>query len=250
MATRRRSGLDDVQLSTLREQMLAGKTPRVAVSGPQFPEGTHGQIVRIGDRATDGNDFITVRVKVDRVTDELQFAPAELTSTVPGAKPAPRPSAAGRRSRATTAPKLPAAPSATSQPDTARVETAKPAAVASSRPSKPAAASAASRPSAAAAPRRRPTAGKPAKPVTITIASSGSDWAVSVQRGTRILVKHQAITPGAVSAVGQMLGNHELIEAISEINDAARFEAEERAAKLRAELDAVEAMLATHKAPR
>lgn len=241
MATRKRSGLDDVQLSTLRTLLSTGKTPRVGVTGPQFPDGTHGTIVRIGDPAADGTDFITVRVKVDRVVDELQFAPSELTSSVAGAKPAPTAPRTGRSRR--------------TGPSTAAAKVARPVAKASPSARTPAAAASAAKstptasakPSAATAAKRR--TGQ-AKPVTITITSSGSDWSVAVQRGSRTVLRPQPITPGSVSAIGKLVNNAELTEAIADINDAARADAEERAARLRAELNAVEAVLATHKTPR
>lgn len=237
MATRRRNGLDEVQLATLRSQVADGKTPRVAVSGTHFPPGTMGQIVRIGDPGSDGNDFITVRVKVDRVVDELQFAPAELTSTVPGQKvePKPRPSAA--------------APAAGASKAAARRQSPPPAkAAVKVRPSAAARPTAPANDSARATPAKRRSA--PAKPVTITITSSGADWNLNVQRGSRAVIRSLAITPGVVSAFAKLVANAELTEAVSEINDAARYEAEERAARLRAELSAVEAVLATHKTPR
>ena len=95
-ATRGRPGLDEEQLSQLRSDLGAGRRPRVRVSGPQFSAGTTGAVRRVGDPGVDGEDFVTVRVKVGGVLDELRFSPSELSM------------AGGRRATASTAP-LPAA---------------------------------------------------------------------------------------------------------------------------------------------
>lgn len=81
MPPRRRkpSGLTDEDVARLRGQLGEGRKPRVALSGPQFETGSAGTVVRIGDPAVDGADFLTVRVKVNGVTDELAFAPTELS---------------------------------------------------------------------------------------------------------------------------------------------------------------------------
>jgi hypothetical protein len=47
-----------------------------------------------------------------------------------------------------------------------------------------------------------------------------------------------------------LLDQPSITEAVAEVNDTARAEAEDRAAKLRAELTELEAVLATHRAPR
>ena len=77
---RKASGLTEEDVARLRSQLADGRRPRVALSGPQFEAGASGSVVRIGDPATDGADFLTVRVKVNGVTDELAFAPAELST--------------------------------------------------------------------------------------------------------------------------------------------------------------------------
>ncbi|MDQ1738470.1 MAG: hypothetical protein QOE53_122, partial [Pseudonocardiales bacterium] len=73
------SGLTEEDVARLRGQLDAGRRPRVALSGPQFETDASGSVVRIGDPAADGADFLTVRVKVNGVTDELAFAPSELS---------------------------------------------------------------------------------------------------------------------------------------------------------------------------
>src|SRR5438132_8791357 len=84
MAIRKSTGLDAGQLEALGTQLVEGRKPPVTVSGSQFPAGTSGSIVRIGDESTDGPDFIRVKVKVKGAMDELPFAPSELVSSVRG----------------------------------------------------------------------------------------------------------------------------------------------------------------------
>lgn len=79
MAAGRGTGLADEQVVQLRGSVAAGGRPRVRVSGAQFPVGTTGMVIRVGEPAADGADFVTVRVKVSGVVDELPFAPAELS---------------------------------------------------------------------------------------------------------------------------------------------------------------------------
>src|ERR1700712_82124 len=82
------SGLPEEDVARLRSQLDEGRRPRVALSGPQFEAGASGSVVRIGDPAVDGADFLTVRVKVNGVTDELAFAPAELSIGRASSRPA------------------------------------------------------------------------------------------------------------------------------------------------------------------
>jgi hypothetical protein len=80
MAARRARivGLTDQDVQQLREQLAGGKRPRVQLSGSQFAAAPSATVIRIGDPTVDGSDYLTVRVKVNGVLDELAFAPAEL----------------------------------------------------------------------------------------------------------------------------------------------------------------------------
>jgi hypothetical protein len=176
--------------------------------------------VAIGDPVTDGSDFIRVKVKVSGAMDELAFAPAELTSSVRGAAAVEEPA--------------PAAPAA---------KVAGPRKVATPPAATPPAAKAAG----AKAVRRK--AG-PLPQVTVTISSVGADWMVSAGRGARSIAKAVPLPPGVVTAITKLLDQPSITEAVAEVNDTARAEAEDRAAKLRAELTELEAVLATHRAPR
>jgi hypothetical protein len=215
MAGRRTTGLDAGQLEVLRAQLTEGRRPRVKLSGPQFAPGSGGTVTHIGDLATDGSDFIRVKVKVNGAMDELAFAPTELTSSVRGAATA----AAAEPPQQKPAREKPA-------PRSAKDKAAPPARTTGRRRSGP-----------------PPT-------VTITISSSGAAWSVSGARGGRAVVKPTSLAPGVVTAIAKLLTQPGISEAVAEVNDTARAEAEDRAAKLRAELNDLEAVLATHRAPR
>ena len=58
------------------------------------------------------------------------------------------------------------------------------------------------------------------------------------------------MAPGVVTAIADLLGQPGLSEAVAEINEAARLQAEQRAEQLRAELSDLEAVLAAHRTPR
>jgi hypothetical protein len=219
MAGRRNTRLDAGQLEVLRAQLAEGRRPRVKLSGPQFAAGSGGTVTHIGDPATDGSDFIRVKVKVNGAMDELAFAPTELTSSVRGvavaaaAEPAQQKPAGEKPAREKPAPR---------------------AAKATAAPARPAG-------------RRR---SGPPPTVTITISSSGAAWSVTGSRGGRAVIKPTSLAPGVVTAIAKLLTQPGISEAVAEVNDTARAEAEERAAKLRAELNELEAVLATHRAPR
>ena len=213
MPPRKSHGLSPAQLDELRAQLAEGRRPRVTVTGPQFPAGSTGTVIGIGDLASDGPDFVRVRVKVGASMDELPFAPAELQSSV--------------RVRAGLA-----------QPNVDSTAAA-PAVKPTTKP--------ASTPASKGAPPRGRTS-KPAK-VTITITSEGADWRVSASAGARTVVKKAALRPGAVTAIAKLVGETTLTQAVSAVNDNARSQAQARASVLRAELDAVEALLEAHKPP-
>ena len=89
MAAQQDADLTDEQVVQLRDELAAGRRPRVRVSGPQIPTGTIGTVLQVGDPNTDGGDFITVRVKIAGVTDELVFSPRELSMVGRGRAAAP-----------------------------------------------------------------------------------------------------------------------------------------------------------------
>ncbi|HET6210596.1 MAG TPA: hypothetical protein VFD94_09460 [Jatrophihabitans sp.] len=263
MAARRARnvGLTDEDVQRLRDQLAAGRRPRVQLSGPQFAAAPSATVVRIGDPALDGSDYLTVRVKVNGVLDELAFAPAELqlggrrsAAGPPAAGPAATvsrrtgtPRAAGQRTgtgkpRTSPAPTSPPPTGQPSVPVAAPVPVATPtavtAAVAGPEPTT------ASR--SAAGRRRTPVT---AAAVTFTVASAGDRWTVTASRGAKGIVKNAPVPPGVVTALAELLAQPALLDAVAEINQTALSQARARAEELRAELDRLEAVLATHRTP-
>ncbi len=249
---RRATGLTDEDVARLRTQLSAGGRPRVRLSGPQFEAGSTGAVVRIGDPAVDGSDYLTVRVKVNGVTDELAFAPAELSLPAAGRTGGPAKAAAAPRKTAAAGAKPIAAPAkpvaAQAKPVAAQANPvdarARPAA-----PSKPAAAAGPPVGEPSAAGRRRKAPAPPPK-VSVTLSSSGASWSVSASRGAKGIVKNVAVPPGVVTAIAELIEQAVLTEAVAEINETALAEAQVRAEQLRAELSRLEAVLATHRSPR
>jgi hypothetical protein len=237
MAPRGSTGLTGEQVATLRDDLAAGRAPRVQIEGSQFAPGTAGIVKRVGDPAVDGEDFITVRVKINGVPDELRFGPKELSRG--RGRPAKSPA------KAAPAKAIPAkaAPAKGTAAKTAPAKTPPPKApvAKSSQPTKPAPAKATAR-----KPSRRAV---PSAPVTITIRSADASWSVSAQRGARSVLKNAAVNPGAVAAVAALLDQPDLDAAVAAVNDTARLEAESRADQLRAELAQIQAVLDSHRRP-
>jgi hypothetical protein len=274
MAARRTrtAGLTGEDVQRLRDQLAAGRRPRVQVSGPQFDGATAATVTRVGDPAIDGTDYLTVRVKVNGVLDELAFAPAELSlrraqsrtgrSAGTGRSPASKsPASKAPASKASTSARaatvIAPAPAAAPAPAPVAAPAAAPSPAPASSQQLPAtedgsAASPAEKPArerhsaTSAARRRKPTA---APKVGFTVVSSGASWALSATRGAKGIVKNITVQPGVVTALAELLGQPALLDAVAEINQTALSEAQARAEQLRAELDQLEAVLATHRAP-
>lgn len=254
MAPRRKAGLDAETITALQTRLGEGKRPRVTLIDPSFPAGTAGSVVRIGDPTVDGADYITVRVSVNGAADELPFAPGELE--LPGRKASP-----AKATRARPAPKAaPAkappvrAASTSAQPTSAQPTSIPP----TSTPPPPPAVPPASNPATPEAPGPTPAKSSsvrsrkkpPAPPkVAISLVSTGASWAVSATRGAKSITKPTAVPPGVITAVAALLDQPAVTEAVAEVNETALAEAQQRAAELRAELAALDAVLAAHRAP-
>jgi hypothetical protein len=248
MAARRARnvGLTDQDVQQLRGQLTGGKRPRVQLSGSQFAAAPSGTVIRIGDPAVDGSDYLTVRVKVNGVLDELAFAPAELqlgrrraaaqaAEPVAATRPARRRATPGTRATTPTASAAPVVPVAT--PMAATTPVSEPAAI--EQPANPGLAGRNAR-------RRKPTS---TPTVSFTVASTGDSWTVSANRGAKGIVKHVPVQPGVVTALAELLAQPALLDAVAEINQTALSQAQARADELRAELHRLEAVLATHRSP-
>ncbi|MGI8416280.1 MAG: hypothetical protein ACR2P2_08785 [Nakamurella sp.] len=239
---RNQKGLTDEQVSTLREALAANRRPRVALQGNQFGDDARGQVVAVGDAAVDGDEFISVRVKLAGVSDTLRFSPDELT--LPGR--------ASKSTRATrpVAPGSRKAPVPAASPTPAVKPAATPGASAQPLPQQSSAqpTSAASAPRSAS--RRASGKRKAAAAVTVTVSSAGHSWTLSASRGGRSLLKATPVSAGVVTAVTTLFADPALSEAVADINQVALAEAEERADTLRKELAAVESILQSHRRPR
>jgi hypothetical protein len=251
MSARRKTGLTPESVAALATQLAEGKRVRVKFSDPQFGEATTGAVVRIGDPAVDGADYITVRVTVNGHADELPFAPNELE--LPGgrvagsAKPsrrrqASRPSPDASEPQTGRAPvKVPAHELPPKAPDKAPDKALEKALPAKALPAKSLAAA------GGRTPRRK--ASIPPK-ITLTITSSGASWSVSALRGAKSVTKSAAVSPGVVTAIADLLDQSGISAAVAEVNETALAEAEQRAAQLRVELAELDAVLAAHRSPR
>jgi hypothetical protein len=225
VAARRRIGLDSDEVSEIRRRLDDGGKPRVTVVAPQFGDVTAATVIRIGDPARDGADFIRVRLKVNGITDELGFAPEELQ--LPGRRATAASPAKRRAAKPTPTPK----PTPTHEPTPPRPTPPRPVAFRA-------------RQARAVAP---PT-------VTITIKSSGSAadlaWTATVTRGARAVLRGAVIPPGAVGRIAELVGSDPAVAAVEEVNSIALAVAQQRAERLRAELADLDAVLATHHQPR
>jgi hypothetical protein len=211
--------LTDDDVSSLRTQVAAGQTPRVVVraASASVPSGTRGNVVRLGDPKD--SEYIVVRLG----RDQVPFAPSELG--IPGRKPVP---AAARANVATPTPKAAARKTAAS-----KTPAQEPPAL---KATKDAPTKAASRPAT-----RKPM--KRVPPLVVTMRFRDGGWTVEAQRGARRLAKATPLRPGAVSAFAEHVDDDSVRSALIETVDSCRAVVEERAAALRAELDAAETAL-------
>jgi hypothetical protein len=80
-------------------------------------------------------------------------------------------------------------------------------------------------------------------PLVVTMRFRDGGWTVEAQRGARRLSKPVALRPGAVSAFAEHVDEPDVREALEETVESCRAVVEERAAALRAELNAAESAL-------
>jgi hypothetical protein len=245
---------DDV--TGLRAQVTAGDKPRVIVraASAAVPAGTRGNVIRMGNPSE--GEFIVVRLG----RDEVPFAPAELALSARGkaaaaaAKTTPGKATAkttsSRSGPAAKAPAKTAAKSGARAPAKSAPAKAQPAKTQPSRtgPAKPAG----RRPAAAASTRRasKGSSRRGQQPLTVTLRFSDGKWTVEGHRGSRRLARASALRPGAVRTFAEVVDEPAIREAISEIVESGRAVVEERAEKLRAELEAAEASLSEYEARR
>jgi hypothetical protein len=216
--------LTDGDVADLRARLTGGDKPRVVVrtASAAVPAGTRGNVVRIGN-PSDG-EFIVVRLG----RDEVPFAPSELAVGGRGGRPAkvaPPPPAPARPVKKVAAKKTVSAPAPAKKAAPAK------------RPVAPA--------KRAAATKR-----KTLPPLVVTLRFTDGDWTVEAARGTRRVSKAVAVRPGAVKAFADLVDDSAVREALTETIESCRSVVEERAAALRAELQAAEAALKDYDARR
>ena len=231
--------LTDADVSALRARVQAGEKPRVVVraASAAVPSGTRGNIVRIGHPSE--GEYVVVRLG----RDEVPFAPSELGMS-------------GRSAAAKAAP-------AQARKSVERAATKKASPAKTSTPAKTPAPAKASAPTKAAAPApRKATAKKttrpskrgPAKrslpPLVVTLRFNDGGWTVEAARGARRIAKSSPVRPGAVKAFADLVDDAAVSDALTETIESCRSVVEERAASLRAELEAAEAALKEYEARR
>jgi hypothetical protein len=236
---------DDV--SWLRSQVGGGDKPPVIVraASAAVPAGTRGHVIRMGNPSE--GEFIVVRLG----RDEVPFAPAELALS-PRARSASR-SAPAKAAAVKAAPAKTAAAKSTAAKRTTAKVAKRPAktAPAKSSPAKAALAKTAPAKSATSPNARRTTSSRgAAQPLTVTVKYTDGRWTVEAQRGSRRLAKPSVLRPGAVKTFADLVDDEAIQAAITGIVESGRAVIEQRAEKLRAELQAAEDTLRDYEARR
>jgi len=235
--------LTDADIDSLRARVQAGEKPRVVVraASAAVPAGTRGNILRIGKRSE--GEYVVVRLG----KDEVPFAPAELamstrqaTNGQASSRPVKAAPPAAAKKAAPAAKK--AAPARTTTPGAKKAAPPRPAPAAkkATPPAQPAKKTA----------KRSAGAKRTLPPLVVTLRFNDGEWSVEAARGTRRLAKPSGVRPGAVKAFADLLDEEIVRDALIETIESCRSVVEERAAALRAELEAAEAALKEYEARR
>jgi hypothetical protein len=231
--------LTDADIDSLRARVQSGEKPRVVVraASAAVPAGTRGNILRIGKRSE--GEYVVVRLG----KDEVPFAPAELAMSS-------RQATNGRAAKTTPAPAAKKTASAAKKAAPARsAPAAKKAAPRPAPAAKKTAPAPAARPARKTA-KRTASAKRTPPPLVVTLRFNDGEWSVEAARGARRLAKPSAVRPGAVKAFADLLDEEIVRDALTETIESCRSVVEERAASLRAELQAAEAALKEYEARR
>ena len=245
--------LTDADIDSLRARVQAGEKPRVVVraASAAVPAGTRGNILRIGKRSE--GEYVVVRLG----KDEVPFAPGELamssrqgTNNQALGKPTKVTSPPAAAKKTTPAAKKTAPTRSAPPAKTAAAVRPAPAAKKAPAPARPA--PAASRPARAAkkTARRSASAKRALPPLVVTLRFNDGEWSVEAARGSRRLAKPSGVRPGAVKAFADLLDEDVVRDALTETIESCRSVVEERAAELRAELQAAESALKEYEARR
>lgn len=245
--------LTDADVGKLREQVEAGKEPRVQllVDTAAAPAGTRGPVVELRDPANEP-EFIVLRVS----GDEVPFHPSELSLPTRAPKGSARRSDAAvpsvARLSAVPSPDGPPAPppvTADSGPAEAGGSAAETPSPEQAAPEPEKAPERATAPDASPAPapstRSKGSRGGSGRPpsFTITLRFTGSEWTAETTRGGR-RTKPQPVPLAAVRAFAERADDVELRRSVLAAVEQCRKQAQTRAETLRAELERVETALA------
>jgi hypothetical protein len=226
-------GLSPEELQQVRDQLAAGRKPRVQFtdSAGQIA-GQIGQVVQLTDPA-ESDEWVVVKFG----RDELPFSPGDLRIAPKGA--------AARKATPASAPPEPEPDPVLSGPEFL---------IDKPLPARPAAAAPAQR-NGSAAPKEgndvtaarkaaRPAKSKPVPALTVTLAYGDGEWTVAAQQGAKALARPYVIRPAEALRMVQLVDVPGVQEAVQQILAAERAEAEQQAQRLRAELAEIEARLA------
>ena len=218
-------GLSTDELQVIRDGVAAGRKPRVQfteTAGGQIA-GQVGQVVGLTDPA-ESDDWVVVRFG----KDELPFSPADLRVAPRGAVPRKVPAQAS----GPAAPARPEPEFVIDKPPPVPATAAQPAVAA---------------PTPAPAPKKasgRPARAKPAATLTVTLAYGDGEWTVAATQGAKALAKPYVIRPAEALRMVSLIDMPGVQEAVEQIVNAERADAEQQAQRLRAELAEIEARLA------
>ncbi len=230
------SGLSGADVEVLRAALDAGRKPKVEFT-PEAGQiaGKFGQVIDLLDPSAD--EWIVVRFG----RDELPFSPADLAIPPKGqakraakkAEPAPEPPS-------DPAPSYPtyeqlAAPTRPARKAASRQEAPMPAANDQPVPTQ----GGGSAPKARRAPKP-----KPLPSLTVTVAYTEGEWTVAAQQGSKALARPYMIKAAEALQLVGMLDVPGVAEAVAQIIEAERAQAQAQAERLRNELAEVEARLA------
>ncbi|MFC7533143.1 hypothetical protein [Actinoplanes sp. GCM10030250] len=228
-------GLSTEELEQIREQVAAGRKPRVQFtdSAGQI-SGQIGQVVTLTDPA-ESDEWLVVKFG----RDELPFSPADL-------RVAPK----GAAARKVVPPPAPVEPEPVLSGPEFLIDKPlppKPAAAPVQRKSEDDSKTAPSREgNDVTAPRKaaRPAKTKPGPTLTVTLAYGDGEWTVAANQGAKALARPYVIRPAEALRMVQLVDVPGVQEAVEQILTAERSEAEQQAQRLRAELAEIEARLA------
>ncbi|WP_305783328.1 hypothetical protein [Symbioplanes lichenis] len=245
-------GLGVDELAAIKEQLAAGRKPRVMFTEAAGQiAGQIGQVVGLTDPA-ESDEWVVVRFG----KDELPFAPADLRVPPKGgvkkvaAPPAPEvPARVEPEFVLDSPPPVKAAPPRPAPADgRATGATGATGGATGSAGGSGGAAGSTGAAGGQVAPAPRKAPGKTAKPkpppgLTVTLAYTDGEWTVAANQGAKALAKPYVIRPAEAMRMVALVDVPGVQEAVEQIVAAERAEAEQQAEKLRAELAEIEARL-------